>query len=220
MEYVVTDKIKFIYSEESSSYMEEIINHFMENYISIMKFFDKKDLDKPLIITFWDDKNKFREEMKKFNYSNELPEWTVGIAISDKSNLVSRVDCLSLEAARTIPLHKNNTVEDLKKRVTHETVHVIHDEFLNYAYDTVPTWVSEGVATFLSGQYENPNLTVPLDKIRKDEEVVHYQNYRYIFNKMSELLSKDEILDVLRGKNTDRVFEAIDQNNKNITVNK
>lgn len=219
MEYIVNDKIRFIYSEESSIYMEEIINHFMENYISIMQFFDKKDLDKPLIITFWDDKTKFREELRKFNYE-ELPEWTVGIAISDKSNPVSRVESLSLEATRTIPLHKDNTVEDLKKRIIHETVHVIHDEFLNYAYDTVPTWASEGVATFLSGQYENPNLTVPLDKIKKDDEVVPYQNYRYIFNKMSELFSKDEILDILRGKNTDRVFEVIEQNNKNITVNK
>ena len=115
MEYVVNDKIKFIYSEESSSYMEEIINHFMENYISIMQFFDKKELDKPLNITFWDDKAKFREEMKKFNYGNELPKWTVGIAISNKSKPTSRVDCLSLGEAKTIPLHKNNTVEDLKK---------------------------------------------------------------------------------------------------------
>jgi len=216
MEYIVNDKVRFVYSKKSSSYMMEIIDHFEKNYQSLSDFFDKDGLNRPLVITFWDDKKAYREELVNLlGYDAPELDFSAGMATSGIDIPISRVDCLSLEAVQTIGFYESDNVESLKKRVVHETTHVFHDEFTNYNYHFLPTWIPEGVATYLSQQYENSSLTVPLEEVKKDDKWVDYQNYRYVFDKVIENCSKDEVLNLLKGIDIDKTFQMIEQNNSN-----
>jgi len=207
MESIINDKIKFIYSEDCSDSMNEIVSYFKENYKRVLNFFDKENVNIPLIIKFWNDSKCFREEMSKLSGIEDIPEWSIGMANSKRDNKINRIDCLDLERILGIPYHKDKTIDDMKKLVVHEFTHICCDEYSNYN-DNMPTWVSEGVAVYLAGQHENAELNVSLDDIKNDK-MVPYQNYRYIFNKVVDSHSKEEVLGLFRCENVEVILDGI-----------
>ena len=207
MERVISDKIKFVYNNTSSNEINEVILYFQDNYEYVMHFFDKSSLNKPLVITIWDDKDEFKKEMSKLSGIEEIPDWAIGMADSKKDNKINRIDCLSLKKIREIPYHSGKFIDDMGKLVIHEFVHICHDEFSNYN-ETIPTWVQEGVAVYLSRQHENSELTVSLEEIKNDD-MVPYDNYRYVFDKVVSNCSKEEIFSLLNGQNTYTILDNV-----------
>lgn len=179
-----------------------------------MSFFDKTNLNKPLIIKIWDDREHFREEMSKLSGIDidDIPDFTIGMADSKGENEINRIDCLSLEKIREIPYHSDKTSEDMKKLIIHEFTHICHDEFTGYK-DNIPIWVQEGVAVYLSNQHESSELNVSIEEIKK-KDMVPYQNYRYVFDRVVSKCSKEEIHSLLYGIDTDKVIDNLFFTNK------
>lgn len=207
MESIINEKIKFIYSETSSRYMNEVVLYFKDNHESVMQFFNKSSLNKPLVITIWDNKEEFKKEMSRLSGIEDIPDWSIGMANSKMDNKINRIDCLDLERIREISYHSDKTIDDMKKLVVHEFTHICCDEYTNYD-ENIPFWVQEGVAVYLSGQHDNAELTVPIDDIKNDN-MVPYQNYRYIFNKVVDNYSKEEVLGLFRCENIEGILDGI-----------
>lgn len=206
MEYNVNDYIKIIYNECDKVYINEIIDYFERNYKNVMRFLNLSKLEKELIIKFWDDSSKFCEKLKNIT-GLETPFWMIASSINNKNDSISRIDSLSLKEIRKIDYHKDETIEDLKKTILHEFIHICHIDFCNYTYPK-ELWISEGLATYFSKQYNNAKLTATLESI-KNNDYVEYENYRFLFDKLFEFYNKNQILEVLNGKNSDLILDDI-----------
>lgn len=206
MEYEINNEIKIIYNESDKTYIKEIISYFKENYLAIMNFLDIKKFNKLIVIKFWNKKEEFINEIKKIT-GEDIPFWVIASTKNNKSDLVSRIDLLSLKEIKKIEYHKNETIENLKKTILHEFVHICHDVFCNYS-PPKEIWIKEGLATYFANQYENAKLNATIKQI-KNNEYVDYNNYRYLFNLLFDKLNQKEILELLKGNNSNGILEFL-----------
>lgn len=196
--FFIGDEIEILYNECDKRYIDDIINFFKLHYKDVMSFFNIKKLDKKVVIRIWDNFDMFKIELKNIT-GDEIPFWTTGSAKNDKNDMNSRIDYLSLKEIIKIDYHKDETIDDLKKGILHEFVHICHSQSCNYHYPK-EYFLTEGVATYLAHQYDNCNLSVPIKTILDDIEYVEYKNYRFLFNKLLEIYSHEDILNILNNK--------------------
>lgn len=210
MEYIINTKTKLLYNECDQLYVEDIVQYFTGNYNKIMDSFNLKDLDKELVIKLWDDNQSFLRNMGQLLElkTEDIPSWTVGFSINEKTDNISQIHYLSLKEIRKIAYHKENTIVDLKKGVVHEFVHICHSQFCHYNYPK-QLWITEGIATYLSNQYPNAKPNTTIKEILSDE-YSEYQNYRYIFDIIFSIFSKTEIQKILKGKVSPLAYQIIE----------
>ena len=213
MEYIINDKIKLIYNDCDNLYIKEVIQYFNDNYNNIMNCFNLDSLDKRLIIKLWADNESFLKNMSLLLgiKLEEIPSWAIGFGINERTDSTSQIHYLSLKEIRKIDYHKNNTIDDLKKGLVHEFVHICHSQFCNYCYPQ-KLWITEGIATYLSNQYPNAKSSVDLKTILNDD-YVEYQNYRYIFDVIFKVLPKEEIQKILKEQINASIYKTIENYN-------
>lgn len=198
LSYKISNDIEILYNKCDEDYINEIIGFFKLNYKRIMDYFSIDKIDKKVIIRLWDNSLSFRNGLKKIT-GYDMPFWATGSSKNDKDDEYARIDYLSLNEIKKIDYHKNETVDDLKKGILHEFVHTCHSQSCNYNYPE-EYFLSEGVATYLAHQYDNCELSVPIQTILDDIDYVEYENYRYLYNKLVEMYSHEELLDILNNK--------------------
>ena len=215
LKHTINDDIEIFYNECDQKYISNIISYFNLYNKDVMNFFKISKMDKKVIIKLWDDSDIFREELKIIT-GNDMPFWATGSSKNDRNDEYSRIDYLSLKEIKKIDYHKDETVADLKKGILHEFVHTCHSQSCNYNYPN-EYFLTEGVATYLAHQYDNCKLNVPIKKILDDVDYVEYENYRFLFNKLVEFYSHDDLLDILNNKNKldyDKLINFMNKLNK------
>ena len=190
--------IKNVYVDENY-FTSDQLNFIKNQILSIMNFFDIKEINKPTYIKIFNDRNQFKKEIFSISKLDELPDWSVGMAINERKYDKNYILELSLEEQKKIKYHKDKTMDDFIKTIVHEFVHICHTEYTNYNYPE-DTWISEGIATYLSNQYSDANYTKEFEEIFS-ENVVPYENYRKVFNYIFENYSKEDILKLLNNDN-------------------
>lgn len=196
MRKIINDDLEIEYNKCDCDYIDIIIDYIKIKYPKILNFFDLENLDKKVYIKLWDNSGNFRDKLKELT-GFDMPIWTTGMAKNDIDDVYSRVDYLSLCEVKKIDYHKDDDINDLKKGIVHELVHICHTEFCNYNYPD-NNFITEGVATYLADQYESTKQTEPISKIISDE-VVPYNNYRFLFDRIIQVCNQKEIKELLKG---------------------
>jgi len=195
MEHYISRNIKIIYNDNDLEYINEITIFLKENCFNVMSFFKIDKLDKPVTIQLWCDWPQFKNKLKEIT-GVEVPFWVVGSSKNDKSDSCSRIDYLSFNQIKKIDYHKDETIDDLKRGILHEFVHICHSQACEYNYPK-EIFLIEGVATYLSNEYQNSTLNEPIEKVLDNDSYVEYENYRYLFNALVKIYDDNELLDIL-----------------------
>lgn len=95
MKRKINEQITIEYNECDADYIDIIIQHFIDNYLRIMKLFDLEKLDKNLNIKIYNKSEIFKNELEK-KTGNKIPFWVVGSSKNNKNDTYSSIDCLSL----------------------------------------------------------------------------------------------------------------------------
>ena len=183
---------------DAKYFTNEQLDYIKTQLIYVMDFFDIKKISKPTFIKIFNNKEEFRNEINKLTKMTDLQEWSVGMAINEKKYDSNYILELSLDNQKEIEMHKDKTIDDFIKTIIHEFVHICHTQYTDYNYPE-DTWISEGIATYLSNQYEDAIKDVELEKIF-GEDIVPYKNYRFIFNYIFDNYTKKNIMKLLNRK--------------------
>ena len=92
---------------------------------------------------------------------------------------------------------KNDSIDDLKKLILHEYVHVC----VASIGDCKTEWLDESLATFLSGQKPQKIAKCTLNELKNDENLT-YSTYYFIGKVIVETFSFKEIYDMILDENT------------------
>lgn len=169
------------YSDKDKDYIDYILNKINDKSKEIVKFFDVKVPIKSEI-RLYDDLDIFRNNYKKIT-KKEPEDWICGLSFDNKINT------LSLEELRKTYNHEKNTIEDLYKLILHEFIHSIH----NIRSNNSEIWLKEGLATYLSGQYNNSyEIKVSYDDLINKK--CSYTNYGALVKYIIENYDHDYIL--------------------------
>ena len=159
----------------------------------ITNFFDLKDVK--VNVKIFDDLDEFRNLIKKHARhlleSGSVPLWVCGVSIN------SNIYTLTLSEYRRTKSHQNDTLDDLIKLILHEFTHACFQKINNqrsYA------WLSEGLATTLSHQYDNKNCS--FDATLEDiiDGTPNYANYYLMFKYVLSAYGKEYILKLINNK--------------------
>ena len=151
-------------------------------------------------VKLFSDINEFRNFYTSLY--KEIPKgWFCGFALDNS------VYTLSLSEYKKCYSHENATILDLIRLVLHEFTHAVHSK----RNDNLECkWLREGVATYLSGQYEDANEI----KCTYDEllNCCSYANYKAMFEYVLNTYGKEYILKLiddeeLLNKDSKRLFE-------------
>lgn len=178
------------YTESDLEYIEEIIKYLEYYYKVLLNFFGIEKLNNKVKIKMWDSLTNFRETFKEV-YKKEADDWTCGFSYNDPN--LSRIDVLSLKERRKTKGHNESTSIDLRKVIIHELVHTCHMQYCNYIYPL--KYVGEGLATYLSNQYQGrvKAFKCSLEQLLTNE-VVGYDNYCFFMEYIINNYSHDYVL--------------------------
>ena len=178
---------------------ELLINEITKNLESISKpilnFFEIKKLSKKLNIIIYHDLQDFINfRTKNGKYPQRYKSWNVASAE------MGNVHILSLELYKQADNHHNCDFNDYLKTITHEFVHVCHEEIL-LNKNIMPALIMEGIATQLAKQpYYINHIDCTAEELTKNFYQIK-NCYRYAHTIMGYMLknkSHNEILKILR----------------------
>ncbi|MBE6153853.1 MAG: hypothetical protein E7166_06495 [Firmicutes bacterium] len=199
------------YTDKDKLYIEELVDYIEKVSQEIVNFFGIEDFGNKVEVKLWEDLSKYRTSQFKIYLCgaekiDELPKWCCGFAYSD--NNISYVETLCLEEYRKTLGHQNGTLDDLKHLILHEFTHAVHLKINDKDYQ----WLSEGLATTISHQYDNYELTfdATLEQIQ-GEDYTHYTNYHTMFYYVYETYGREYILQLvnnyeLQKQETERLY--------------
>ena len=203
-------ELKYIiieYTDKDLEYIDDICKEIDSKSQEIIDFFEIDKFDNKVHVKIFDDIKDFREFYTNF-YNEEPKKWACGFA-SDYD-----VYTLSLSEYKKSYSHENATILDLIRLVLHEFTHVVHSK----RNDNLECkWLREGLATYLSGQYEDANeIKCTYDKLLNG---CSYTNYKVMFEYVFNTYGKEYILKLidheeLLNRDSKRLFEEA----KNIKV--
>ena len=196
------------YTENDLEYIDEICNEIDKKTDEIVKFFEIKEFNEKTNVKLFGSLDEFRNFYKE-TYHREPKDWVCGFA---KDN---NVYTLSLSEYRKCLSHENSIIEDLERLMLHEFTHSVH---LKRHNNITVKWISEGAATYLSGQYKDKKeITCTYEELINNAP---YHNYKVMFEYVLNTYGKDYILKLIDNeellrKETKRLFEEA----KNICYN-
>ena len=200
-------QLELEYTEEDLVYIEDFKKELEKYYDLILSFFNLKKLNRNIKMKFWNNTTGFRRFLAELN-TKKTDLWEVGRTTSNAKS--SRIDILSYKEFIKCQGHENQTIQDLIKVCIHELVHFVQFDYNNHTY--IMTWLSEALATNLSGQYENKEVyfNTTLDEIIRGKS--NYCNYYLMGKYLLEEYNKEYILKLVRDnelvkKETPRIFK-------------
>ncbi len=188
------------YTDSDLEYIDFISKIIDENSEKIVNFFELDNYDEKTYVKLFSSLEEFKKYYKEV-HGKEPRDWVCGFAIN------KNVYTLTLNEYRKTRTHENHNVNALIKLILHEFTHSVH---MRRHSNITFRWISEGAATYLSGQYEDSN------KINCTyEEIINYcaySNYRFMFDYVLKKYGKEYILKLiddeqLLEQETKRLFE-------------
>lgn len=146
MKKELTD-ITIHYHECDLTYIDEIIRKLDEKGNEIIQFFNLEHLENHLNIYLWNDIKQFEENV------HPQHSYTIG-----KTNFKNhRIDILSYQEILKREGHDYDSIDSIPYLILHEFVHICHLQYAGLEYGC---WVSEALATTISGQYDQEPLNM------------------------------------------------------------
>ena len=199
------------YTKKDETYIEDIITYLEKISKEIVEFFEIENFGNKVEVKLWNDVSKYRErnfEIYPATSKNveDVPKWSCGFAYLD--NNTSYVETLCLEEYRKTQGHENATLDELNHLILHEFTHAVH---LKINYNAF-RWLREGLATTISHQYDNYDLTfdATLEQM-KGGQFINYTNYHTMFYYVYETYGRAYILELvnnfdLQKQDTERLY--------------
>ena len=177
------------YQREAEVYLNDLLEHLLNSRIEIYNFFGITPKNK-IEINIIPTKGKL-DEIFKANFNYDASEFVVGFTPIDKDRY--QIYLLSYNDYKNT-VHHYKSFEDYKRTLIHEFVHIINVIFSNGLFPITPIW--EGVATFLSKQYEDSH------EIKVSEEELlegncDYRNYYALLSLITRSYNHEDVLKIL-----------------------
>ena len=190
---MVLEKNNFIIEyDENISYIPEIVDYLESKTNDIMSFFEIDKLSSKRKIVVYNDLELYKKHIEEyFDYQDYM------CADTNDGN----INLLSKEEAHKTKEHKDMTIDDLKKTILHEFVHICQQEkeIEHIDYDIV--WFWEALATNLG----NPERFTKIEIKATNEEINDFNslqsNYLTAFtigNYMLDNYSHEQILEYIK----------------------
>ncbi len=192
------------YTNKDLEYIDYLCTQLEINSFRIVNFFNLHNFGEKIIININDDLNFFRNKIKKIR-KKECEEWLCGLSYNKIF-----IETLCLEEYRKTKSHNKVDINDMLLLILHEFVH----SCCNKINDKMKVaWLSEGLATTLSGQYDN--IDNKFFDATKDEMIngtSKYYNYYLMFKYVIDNYGKDYILCLISNieilnKETPKLYE-------------
>ena len=196
---------------DSNDAISDIIDALDKKCEQVVSYLEIKSFGDKVSTIIYNDLNSFREKyIEGSNYYksiDDVPEWICGFS---RDNYIC---VLSFSELHKLKAHANDTMSNYLNFLTHEFIHACHTR-LN-PDDNVP-WVSEGLATNLSNQYDDKKNTFKIDVTREDirNRNCNYSNYYLMFKYVLDNYDKEFVLKLLSDYDlqesiTDDVYDAV-----------
>jgi len=214
------------YNECDKEYLDEIVSHINDNLFSLIDFFNLDKLDKIEIILY-DDVDVFYNWYREVNKEEPMNQLVgcASILFDKKVRVLSLKECQKVRAKIGI----EDSIDDLSRLIMHEIIHLLHYQARGNEF--AKRWVGEGIAIFLSGQYEKRGFATDAKELtggvqKTSDGNVSYVNYylifKYLFATHDEEYIKKLVLGTRELQNTeilkiyDDAKEWINKQNQNL----
>lgn len=206
----------FEYEKQDENLIDELIKYLDYKAGDIYKVFNVKFENKKMHYKIFPTKkelDEFYKQCHNIDKNENVPNWIVGFANERNIFMISYDDYKNVEN------HKNDSFDYYKKTFVHEFVHSVNRKYMKINNcDWTARYLGEGIACYLSGQYEGRKvkLDCSLDDLLEDK-YVYYYNYNFLTKYLVENYDKDFVLSLMKSKNKARAFlkdELYDKVNK------
>lgn len=203
------------YTAKDEEYIDELFGYVERESRDIVLFFNLENFGEKVRAKLFDNLNCFRNACSEFWRDRKVPLWLCGFAFHKKGK--NYIYSLCLEEYKKTDEHTNCTLENLKRLITHEFVHACHSKYSNIK---LPIWLGEGLATYLSHQFDNQKLSfnTSLDDVINGG--VGFKNYYTMFSYVLNNYGKHYILSLLKDEEflkeeTVKLYNAVSSFYKN-----
>lgn len=207
---VKTDYIELEYSEKDVEYIEELITYINYNSQEIIDFFGITNFGEKVSIKLFDNLKHFRVACGEIRTNKEIPLWLCGLSFYKNNKCI--IFTLCLDEYKKTDGHNNDTLKQLKLLIMHEFVHACHQKFTSNT--RLPKWMSEGLATTISHQYDNIEMyfDATLEQVINGE--TNFINYHTMFSYVLNKYGRNYILELLKNKEylekeTPKLYEEV-----------
>lgn len=190
---MVLEKKNFIIIyDDNNKYIPDVVNYLESKMDNIMSFFELDSLKKKRKIVIYDDLELYKKHIEQFyEYQDYM------CADTNDGN----INLLSLEAARKTHEHADMTLDDLKRTILHEFVHICQQDSEIEHIDSDIVWFWEALATNLGNPEQFTKVKIRATNSEIDEFNSLSSNYPVAFtigNYMLENISQEKILEYVR----------------------
>ena len=199
-----TKYIEIHYTDKDIDYINSLIDFIEKSEEEIVSFFDIENFGIKVMLYLFDDLDCFRKSISTRSKRNEVPEWLCGYSFVENNKFIINTLCLQ-EYKKTMG-HANYNLKDLEYLVMHEFVHSCQQKYIkfNTNVNRMPRWFIEGMATFVSHQYDNTELSFDATLEEMIKGNTKYSNYYAMFLYVYNNYGKKYILELL--ENCDKLI--------------
>ncbi len=180
------------YDKEAINFIDEVFTYLISEVEDIYSFFNIYPYKNEINITVVPTKKKLDNDY--WCYEGTPHDWVVGFTVC--GNNAYKIYLVSFNDYKNTT-HKSESLEDYKKVLVHEFVHVVHSIFCKGNYPANFIW--EGAACYLSGQWVNKNVDMP----SKDDAlngVCDDNQYAFLFDMILKNYDKDTFVKILKNE--------------------
>lgn len=150
-----TDIYSIEYDKKSEPIVKTINDALSQNFQRVMDFWGIKKLDSTVQIRIFSDLEEWKSFFKSLSQGT-YQEYVTGCAIG------SNIYVLDYAEYKKLQSHRNDSIEDFKKIIVHEFVHICHLQLCKL--ENTAFFMSEGLAAYLAGQGYNQNIKTDYPK--------------------------------------------------------
>lgn len=180
------------YDVEAINFIDQVFDELISKVNDIRSFFNiypKEDVISIKIVP-----TKKELDNNYWCYENAPDDWVVGFTVCGNNSY--KVFLVSFNDYKNTS-HFKESLEDYKKVLIHEFIHVVHSILCNGNYPANFIW--EGVACYLSGQWVDRNTNLP----SKDDALngtCDDNQYALLFDMILKTYNKDFVIKILKNE--------------------
>lgn len=179
-------------------YIDDVINYINTKIKDVMSFFSIGKLKNKIIINIIETKEEF-DNIVKNKFNKEPHDWFIGYAINDSIYCVSLTDYKNTS-------HKfsdrdfDKELNFFNKTLIHEIVHIFNYEYSN---EQTIKCLMEGIACYLSGQYDNQDIefNITLEELLDENSKPNYPVWYLVVKYIIDNYEKEYLLKLICNRN-------------------